>query len=729
MMKPLSLNTITTLLLLSLFFSCNKTTEKTKNTRSQHDTAFSRVAMKTSPVYSEKEEYKADIVATLNKGTKCTLIEEAPCTLNGNIVTLALVELSDGKTRGYTRSENLALKAIVITEPSTTAYYMDNERSGIDALLPLGAVVFVTEERGNWVKATDCALADRYTSDSFWIKDGYTDDEALLKEAITVERALLIQRGELKEDSESLQKDLETIASGKGRLNGLAYSVLNGTTVPFDRYPEYINMVNCEGFTPLAAAAEADNFGEVVRLVEAGADTNLQSFPGFVPLTPAALHGNMEMAKYLVEHGADINVKNTPAYTPLVAAAIEYHMDMVTYLVEHGADVNCQPDFSPLMAAATNGNMEMVQYLVEHGADVNLQNKESYPEPEDSPDRRPQMIIYFEDQDNVSFHDYPGYTALVGAAMTENLDVVKYLVEHGAKVNLQTTEGDTALMWAAVKKYPAMAKYLLNHGADVNLTNQSGYTALSMVSDVSHLCYSREMMALLQEGGATNLESYSEDGTEIQTVKIEGDAVLIGNLVHFRSRPSIKSESQGLMLKETHLILISRTDKKETIGGKKDYWYKCWLGENYQGWVFGSLIQKMSKSELETYYSRDDNPPFDHLNFYPDGFDRIVNREWGSASPQVRKQYGDSSVGMIIKNDTLWDPYDIDESLYRITEIQKENQNRFILSLKLIGYSAPLTDKENLNEKYTITYHPKAKTVDVVDRRGQSQTFYDQQEE
>ncbi|GHU75137.1 hypothetical protein FACS189461_0820 [Spirochaetia bacterium] len=58
-----------------------------------------------------------------------------------------------------------------------------------------------------------------------------------------------------------------------------------------------------------------------------------------------------------------------------------------------------------------------------------------------------------------------GMTALIHAAKADNFDAVKYLVEHGAKVNERTKDGNTAASIALKNGSVEMYDYLLKNGA------------------------------------------------------------------------------------------------------------------------------------------------------------------------------------------------------------------------------------------------------------------------
>tara|TARA_B100000674_G_scaffold466882_1_gene451337 strand:+ start:2117 stop:2737 length:621 start_codon:yes stop_codon:yes gene_type:complete len=78
--------------------------------------------------------------------------------------------------------------------------------------------------------------------------------------------------------------------------------------------------------------------------------------------------------------------------------------------------------------------------------------------------------------------DQDGWTPLMKAAFKKNFELVKLLLEFGAKdsLNLQNSCGWTALMWAAFWDYPDIVRILLQYGADKDLKSGLGYDAISV---------------------------------------------------------------------------------------------------------------------------------------------------------------------------------------------------------------------------------------------------------
>lgn len=57
-------------------------------------------------------------------------------------------------------------------------------------------------------------------------------------------------------------------------------------------------------------------------------------------------------------------------------------------------------------------------------------------------------------------------------------DIVKLLIERGARLDLQDRNGKTALILAAYKGRSYIVRRLIYHGAPLDITDNMGYTAL-----------------------------------------------------------------------------------------------------------------------------------------------------------------------------------------------------------------------------------------------------------
>lgn len=78
---------------------------------------------------------------------------------------------------------------------------------------------------------------------------------------------------------------------------------------------------------------------------------------------------------------------------------------------------------------------------------------------------------------DVNWTDSEGRTALHMAVDRNNLEIVEFLIKHGANLNIQDHEGSTPLHYAALCEHKEMCATLLSHGADKNIRCASGEVA------------------------------------------------------------------------------------------------------------------------------------------------------------------------------------------------------------------------------------------------------------
>ena len=199
-------------------------------------------------------------------------------------------------------------------------------------------------------------------------------------------------------------------------------------------------------------AVEETNFQEEQRQVESGVGINENDDDGNTVLHYAASSSSEEISEslvkhdqYLAEHDAD---KNGGALHFVIKNCKEESLSIVKSLVEQGADVNVKDyrNKTALHYAVEAKSLEIIKYLVEHGADVNCKTKR-------------------------------GATALHFAVGTGSLKMVKYLVENGAKVTTKPSRGaTTVLYWACKEGNESIVDYLLQHGAkeDVQVCDSFG---------------------------------------------------------------------------------------------------------------------------------------------------------------------------------------------------------------------------------------------------------------
>jgi ankyrin repeat protein len=83
----------------------------------------------------------------------------------------------------------------------------------------------------------------------------------------------------------------------------------------------------------------------------------------------------------------------------------------------------------------------------------------------------------------VNSRSYLSDTPLHVAAIWNDVEAIKLLVEAGADINARDSFGETALHDAALQKHRAAYDLLLLLGADPSINNNDGYTAADIIED------------------------------------------------------------------------------------------------------------------------------------------------------------------------------------------------------------------------------------------------------
>ncbi|MEI0525256.1 ankyrin repeat domain-containing protein [Brachyspira murdochii] len=289
------------------------------------------------------------------------------------------------------------------------------------------------------------------------------------------------------------------------------------------------NTANNENKTALMIANDDGNYDISKLLIQQGANINTQDEYGITALMYATVSGNYEMVKFLLENGADINTKDNYGNTVLYynicydhygkEERLENAKKIFNLLIKYGADVNTKDndgasllDKSYRPSTALAQNREMFKVLVENGFDLESRIKagEHYPP------------------------DYD-YTPLMIAALRNDYDMVKFLVEKGADVNAKTHSEyrsvvtpillslDYEHIESRYDENSSVAEYLINNGADINVTNEDGETPLMYASKVHNI---KVIELLIQKGADINaFDNYGNTAliygvNNLETVKL-----------------------------------------------------------------------------------------------------------------------------------------------------------------------------------------------------------------
>jgi uncharacterized protein len=233
-------------------------------------------------------------------------------------------------------------------------------------------------------------------------------------------------------------------------------------------------------FTPLMFAAREGDVESARFLVAAGADVNATGSDGKDALGLAIFNGNYELASLLLDNKSKVNQADTQGFTPLFWAVDRRNMEtapnfpwmvttdplpLIRKLLDAGADPNVPVNNTPrarmragsprivfataLMRAAFSGDLELVKLLLAKGADPTVVSKDN------------ETVL----EAAAALGFIQGYSK--GRSAAERLEVIRLLVDLGADVNAADDYGITPLMAAANMGEVSIIQFLIDRGADL----------------------------------------------------------------------------------------------------------------------------------------------------------------------------------------------------------------------------------------------------------------------
>ena len=129
----------------------------------------------------------------------------------------------------------------------------------------------------------------------------------------------------------------------------------------------------------MVSAAFEGNTAAVMDFLDKGADVNAQGkYSGWTPLMIAAKKGNTELVSLLIAQGADLDAKSrVRSRTALMEAARNRKVETVKALLAANPDVDAVDweGYTVLMFAAISGQLDVINALIEHEADVVILNE------------------------------------------------------------------------------------------------------------------------------------------------------------------------------------------------------------------------------------------------------------------------------------------------------------------------------------------------------------------
>ncbi|HKE21077.1 MAG TPA: ankyrin repeat domain-containing protein [Bryobacteraceae bacterium] len=298
---------------------------------------------------------------------------------------------------------------------------------------------------------------------------------------------------------------------------------------------KYVAPLLCMAAILASAGDINDRFYDVIRagdtagmreLLRSGADVDGKDPRGATPLFYAASVGTPEAMRILIAAGADVNARTTFGATPLMWSTAD--LTKVRLLVEKGAEVNAQSKAGNtvlLIASAQAGNLEILRYLFDHGAAIEQARNEI------------------------------GETPLLRAAATGDLGMVKLLIEKGDDPKAVDAGGRTPLLRASAHGAVEIAQLLLSKGADVNAqsTPQFGQPVKHGFVEIGRLT---PLMVAVVSGSPATVKLLLDAGGDVNASDVRGMTPLMLSVASDHANPDIV---RMILAKKPELSLTSKS--------------------------------------------------------------------------------------------------------------------------------------------------------------------------
>ncbi len=246
--------------------------------------------------------------------------------------------------------------------------------------------------------------------------------------------------------------NLQTLSRIVLRLLGLGtshqYTEVGANQQEFSPSASATKSASCDAYDPFKSSAHLNSDPDQIAAID----------------LPGRNAHRIAFLRYPIRTCLDIEEDPYRGIIDLHRAAALGNFATVRKLVATGSDINARavPSLSkllfmpehmraysltPLFLAAINGHVDIIKYLVNEGAELQL---------------------YLCPSRHEEAGERIGMTALIVAARANQQAVVDLLLSAGVDVDGRDLHGATALVWAAFDGHLAMVKRLLEAGADIN---------------------------------------------------------------------------------------------------------------------------------------------------------------------------------------------------------------------------------------------------------------------
>ncbi len=244
--------------------------------------------------------------------------------------------------------------------------------------------------------------------------------------------------------------------------------------------------------------------------------------------------GFFNYIKKILEAGADPNIVKNDGMSPLIQACADKKFDEVQLLIQHKANLDYViPDTktTAFLMAASRGSMSICEVLKEAGTNVNALDShgrnaliaavtqfDTFLKKKEKAEQKALCLFLSDIGIDINYVAPSGMTALWGASMTKNDELVNHLLDKGANADVWHEVGldgrmSALHMWINSDNTEIVKKFLAN-GAKLSEPNESGNTVAAIGFLNPHM---RDLMLELKAD--VNAIVYTEKQTKDQATE------------------------------------------------------------------------------------------------------------------------------------------------------------------------------------------------------------------
>lgn len=242
--------------------------------------------------------------------------------------------------------------------------------------------------------------------------------------------------------------------------------------------------------TYLEMALEKSNDDTICSVLSAGFDIDA-SFTGVGTLISEEIQkgerANLLKIKNLIRYGAQLDIEYENHHSPLVAAVLFFNKKVMTSLIDYSMEFQkIRIHEMLLFLAVEHESLEIIKFLLtDMGAKINARDAEG------------NTVLFMTNNEEilsflisnkarVNFKNMHGETPLWLAVRDKDLARVIQFTEANADVNSADNEG-TSLIHLAVSNSPEiLTNYLISNEANVNVKDRDGRTPLHLAVEIGH---------------------------------------------------------------------------------------------------------------------------------------------------------------------------------------------------------------------------------------------------